>query len=566
MAYLSIDTQTGKEKQGFLPATQKNAERIVSMMEESDAVVGHNIRFDAKVLRRQFGLDLPWSKVHDSMIMARLANDQEPSLSLLGLSLRYLHYTGVQDLRILEYAKTHKLHGDYSKIPKELLSQYTLKQLANTAILFARWYDFLNQNMPELYAVEQKLPEVLLDLEDIGMVVDKDKAKIATVFYDGIIEKTKEELRKLGAPDTLNLNSTDQLAKFLEGRGVILPKLQSGKISTSASSLLNALGIDPAIAVILEYRHAQKLKSTYVESMFKEAEELPNGSFVIHASHSQVGTQTGRFSSSSPNMENLPHEESTGKFIKDMFLSREGYETFSVDFSSLQLIIAGGLSNDLRMIELAEAGTLHDETKLMLFGEGDPEKAKAQRTFAKSMNFAILFGAGIGKVALMLALAETGAKASGTVGFSLVTTKHREEARRMLTRWKEEFKGVWAYRNNLLYQLEHRGFCEDPFGRRHHIPRQHAYKCLVSQIQGVEGMFCKSAMVDLHEFLVRPKKGDLLNVVHDEITFQIKKEHVKKCLGPCIDIMKSQAENRLPVHLGVKCSKWENSWGTTKEI
>jgi len=171
LAWLEVDTEDGTTHEHFGPANESSAAELRDRMCRADVVIGHNIKFDAKLLRRQFGINLPWERCYDTLLMARLANDQEPSLSLLGLSLRYLSYNGVQDLKILDYNKGHKLKGNYSLIPKDILAAYTMRQLQNTLCLFARWHDYLSTTCTELYRIEMRLPEVLMAMEDRGIVM-----------------------------------------------------------------------------------------------------------------------------------------------------------------------------------------------------------------------------------------------------------------------------------------------------------------------------------------------------------------------------------------------------------
>lgn len=575
LAWFSIDTQTGTTDGGFVKANQKSADHLRDLMEDHDAVVLHNAKHDAALLRRQFGVEMPWTKTHDTLIMARLAYDQEASLSLLGLSIKYLGYNGAADLRILELAKKMKVKGNYDLLPMDKLQVYTMRQLHNVACLFSRYYDHLNQTMPDLYRIEQAIPEVLLDMEARGIILSKFMANKARKFYESCIEAAKEKLFELGGNRNPNskgkwwYNSNAQVAAFLEGRGIRLPKLQSGAFAVSAPALLNVLGEDPAIGVLLELRHAQKLLATYVEGMLEEAEVLADGSLLLHPNYSQAGTKLGRLSSSNPNLQNVPREEGDAKPIKDMIVGREGFDTFSADYKGLQLVIAAGLCGDETMKNLAETGDLHGETTKAIFT--DPDGSKGQRTMAKNINFGMIFGAGVGKVAFMLAVAEydfKGAKSPSAASlFEKVEHRHRVEARALIEKWKGMFPGLWKYRNLLLYQLEHFGFIEDPMGRRHFVPRKEAYAVVVNNVQGLEAGFAKGAMRDMHE-LYRPYKGaaNLLLQTHDEISFEIHKDLTKKLLPLSLLAMESQAENRLPVKLEVKCSKWSNSWGTTKEI
>ena len=105
-------------------------------------------------------------------------------------------------------------------------------------------------------------------------------------------------------------------------------------------------------------------------------------------------------------------------------------------------------------------------------------------------------------------------------------------------------------------------------GRRHHIPRPHAYAVVVSNVQGMEANLVKSALLDLHSLFNCYKRdtANLLLQVHDEVVFEVEKASVAKVLRPAVDTMRCQAENRIPVRLDVKCSRWMPSWGRTKEV
>lgn len=583
-------------EQMFEAITPATISRLRRKLAWADACVAHNIRHDAKFLRKDCSIDLPWPKCYDTMVMARLMYDQEQSISLLGLSLKYLEYDGEQDLAVYEYNKRHKCKYNYTLIPDEVLRPYTLKQLELTLQLFAMYWAPCNEICPDLFATESALPPVLVAMEDRGVVVSRPALAKARAEYEAIVAAALEKLQSLGCPaEAIHQkgphkgkrveweNSSKRVGEFLLSRGIKLPKTLAGNVTTSAAILSGLLDADPAVPLIQEIRHAKKLIGTFVDGI---TEKLVGDT--IHVSYLQPGTRTGRMSCSKPNFTQMPHEEGMARPIKCAIRSRKGYMTVSIDFKSLQLRMIAGLANDTTMIEILESGRdLHYETALYVFHK---QATMGQRFVAKAVNFGIPFGAGLKRVSFLMSLPET---ANAYAMSKSVDKEQRWEtipgavahfewlsagkasphdqagcpvckAEAFLAKHHELFPGLWKYRGQLKYELEQVGYIEDPFGRRHFPEPKQWYKRINLMAQGMEANVAKSSMVQCARAL-EGTKSQLLLMVHDELVFEFHRSELH--LIPIIrGIMESQCNGKLPIGLKTKAERWAPSWGEHGEL
>lgn len=237
---------------------------------------------------------------------------------------------------------------------------------------------------------EFRIREAVYRMIDEGVMIDRGRVEAITQRY--LIEQHAIEDQF-----AFNLGSPDQLAHYLYD-DLMLPVSRytdSGKRSTDAEALAEIEELHPSIGTILDHRGLAKMTGTYTKPMLVYADDEDR----IHSSINVLGTVTGRYSSSQPNMQNIPRG-ATNSEVKTLFRARDGYELFEVDLHSAELFVGASITNDIDMIAaLSDPDRdFHDETAIKVFGNADGQN----RTLAKNLNYGIPYGIGAGKFATYL--------------------------------------------------------------------------------------------------------------------------------------------------------------------
>ena len=536
------------------PPTRLICGKVISRLRKAKIVCGHNIKFDAHFLKPYIG-DLPWEKVYDTMVMARLFNDQEEKVSLLALSLKYLDYSGVEDAVV--YLHSKKSEG-YENIPDEVLEPYMRAQLEHTALLFFFFKPKLKGKQASLLEQERKLTRILFEMEERGVLVDINALEEAETFYKEEYKRKEAFLRKLAGKKDFNPLSPRQVADFLKGR-INVPVTLKGNPSTSSSALLPFINM-PEVEAILTCRKTVKMLSSYCQE-FRERLDDNN---CIHPNYLQAGTKTGRLSCKEPNLQNLPRSEGFYLPIRKMLVSREGYRTFSVDYKGIELRVAAGLAKDDKVIKLfVEGKDPHAYVQRVLgLGEG-----KTGRSVAKNLNFGILYGASVSRLSLMIEAAEKGLPAAMGKTTRTASAEYREKANDLLSRWRALFPGIANYVAALKRNLYYKGYVENPLGRRHYLPMKLCYKALNFVVQGTAADIAKLGMIYVDDVFKEHGGGNLLLQIHDEVVVEIEEDRVDELLPLVKDALVASGRKVFPyLPIEVDVEEWTPSWGEIKEI
>jgi DNA polymerase-1 len=376
-----------------------------------------------------------------------------------------------------------------------------------------RLYELLSKQLAE-YGDAAKVAErmewplipVLGDMECAGVELD---VAFLTKFAKQInarLTKLEEQIWDL-AGEKFNIASTQQLKVILFDKLKIesstLKKIKTG-VSTAASELEKLRGVHPIIDLLFDYRESAKLKSTYVDAL----PLLVNPSTGrIHTSYSQTIAQTGRLSSTNPNLQNIPVRTELGREIRHAFVAAKGKVLVAADYSQIELRLAAELADDKPMIEAFKSGIdIHTLTAAEMFGIDPSEVTKDQRSGAKTINFGVLYG-------------------MSPHGLSQATGMDYAESRAFIDRYFELRKGVADYIERIKIQAHAKGYTETLFGRRRPCPdvksnnyviRSAAERAAVNMpLQGTAADMMKLAMIAVAQDL--PKGAHMLLQIHDEL-------------------------------------------------
>jgi DNA polymerase-1 len=327
-------------------------------------------------------------------------------------------------------------------------------------------------------------------------------------------------------------------------------KGKSGTWSTDVNELerLSREGV-PIASLVLEWRQLTKLRSTYTDAL---QQQINRETGRVHTSYSLSGAQTGRLSSTEPNLQNIPIRTEIGRRIRDAFVAEPGFVMLAADYSQIELRLAAHMADVPQLKQaFAEGADIHSLTAQELFGAVNRDT----RASAKTINFAILYG--ISRWGL-----------AGRLGVTA------EEAQMIIDRYFERFPGIQNYIADTLGKVRETGFTTTLFGRKTHFPsiraknqgeRQGAERAAINApIQGTSADIIKRAMVRMGPALERDGLGAvrMLMQVHDELVFEVPEGQVEAASAVIRRVMETAAEPAvtLSVPLGVDIGTGAN-WG-----
>jgi DNA polymerase-1 len=518
------------------------------LTDKSIGKVGHNIKYDYVVMK-QFGIDVT-PIAFDTMVAAFLISPIGRAQTLSQLAYEEL---GISMIDIEELiGKKGKNQLTFNKIAIKEAGQYA----AEDADITLRLYNKLKSELDKIgeltklaKQMEWPLIEVLGDMEYKGVELDVEFLNKLSDKYSTIIEGLQTKIWKI-AGGQFNISSPAQLQKILFEKLKIdstgLKKTKTG-ISTAASELEKLRGKHEIVDMMFEYRELTKLTTTYVDALPKLVK--PDGR--IHTSYNQTIAQTGRLSSTNPNLQNIPTRTEAGREIRKAFVAPKGRVFISADYSQIELRLAAALAKDEPMIKAFKSGAdIHTATAAEMFGVKQSEVTKDQRYGAKTINFGVLYG-------------------MNPHGLSVATGFDYDKAREFIDRYFSLRKGVADYIASVKKFAHDNNYTETIFGRRRPCPdvrssnfiiRAAAERAAVNMpLQGTAADMMKIAMINIHKKL--PKDADLILQIHDELIVECSQEDAKKVGKIVKDEMEKVHKFDVPIEVEVHHG---TSWGSLK--
>ncbi|MFB2876146.1 DNA polymerase I [Floridanema aerugineum] len=509
--------------------------------------VFQNAKFDRLVFRCQ-GINLA-GVVFDPMLASYVLNP-ENSHNLSDLTQRYLGFTIKSYESVVPKGKTI---GDID-IP--VIANYCGMQVYATFQLVPKLREQL-EAIPTLYRllleVEQPLEPVLADMEYVGIRVDIPYLEGLSKQLEPQLEAIEQKARNAVPGETFNLKSPEQLSKLLFETLKLETKKsrktpKKGFYSTDVSVLEKLRGDHPVVDALLEYRTLHKLYSTYVEGILKK---MRPDTERLHTDFNQAITDTGRLSSSNPNLQNIPIGTEFSRQIRKAFLPEAGWLLVSADYSQIELRILAHLSQEPVLVEAYKSNQdIHTVTAKIVFEKEDitPD----ERRIAKTINFGVIYG-------------------MGAMRFSRSTGIKKTIATDFIEKFNTRYAKVFEYLERMKREAIAKGYVETIKGRRRYFNFEggslRAFKgsnpdevdlaklknmgqndaqllraAANAPIQGSSADIIKIAMVKLHEVL-RNYQARLLLQVHDELVLEVPRSEWEE-LQPKI---RETMENALPL-------------------
>ncbi|WP_155973838.1 DNA polymerase I [Streptococcus ruminantium] len=397
-----------------------------------------------------------------------------------------------------------------------------------------------NQQLDLLFEMELPLANVLAKMEIAGIKVEADTLKTMQEENEVLIDQLTKEIYELAGRE-FNINSPKQLGSILfEEMGLPLEYTKKTKTgySTAVDVLERLAPIVPVVSKILEYRQITKLQSTYVIGL--QDAILEDGK--IHTRYVQDLTQTGRLSSTDPNLQNIPVRLAQGRLIRKAFVpSLEDSVLLASDYSQIELRVLAHISQDQHLIEAFQQGAdIHTSTAMRVFGIEKVEDVTANdRRNAKAVNFGVVYG-----------ISDFGL--SNNLGIS------RKEAKAYIDTYFERFPGIKNYMETIVREARDKGFVETLYKRRRELPdinsrnfnvRNFAERTAInSPIQGSAADILKVAMIRLDRALTEAGLATrMLLQVHDEIVLEVPKSELEVVKTMVKEIMESAINLSVPL-------------------
>ncbi|MGQ7355887.1 DNA polymerase I [Streptococcus suis] len=371
-----------------------------------------------------------------------------------------------------------------------------------------------HEQLALFYEMELPLADVLAKMEIAGIKVEKETLQAMQAENEVLIEQLTKEIYELAGQE-FNINSPKQLGTILfEDMGLPLEYTKKTKTgySTAVDVLERLAPIAPVVSKILDYRQITKLQSTYVIGLQEAI--LEDGK--IHTRYVQDLTQTGRLSSTDPNLQNIPVRLEQGRLIRKAFVpSLEDSVLLASDYSQIELRVLAHISQDQHLIEAFQQGAdIHTSTAMRVFGIEKSEDVTANdRRNAKAVNFGVVYG-----------ISDFGL--SNNLGIT------RKEAKNYIDTYFERFPGIKNYMETIVREARDKGYVETIYKRRRELPdinsrnfnvRNFAERTAInSPIQGSAADILKVAMINLDKALTEAGLSTrMLLQVHDEIVLEV---------------------------------------------
>ncbi|MFZ3106439.1 MAG: DNA polymerase I [Candidatus Hydromicrobium sp.] len=403
------------------------------------------------------------------------------------------------------------------------------------------------EKLDKLYwRIEEPLIQVLAEMEYTGVNIDKKYLSSLIEEYELDIGRLEKEIYKL-CGEEFNINSSQQLSEILY-RKLNLPvtkKIKTG-FSTDAGALKAIYDSSPIIRKILDWREKTKLKNTYIDVLpaLIDPEDLR-----VHTTYNQLGTSTGRISSSDPNLQNIPVRTDYGRQIRKAFIPGKGYDLIlASDYSQIELRVLAHLSGDENLLgSFNRKEDIHTRTASEIFGVSYDDVDVTLRRKAKAINFGIIYG-----------MTEYGLKSRLSIP--------EEEAKEYIQKYFDRYPGVKKYLKFLIDDAYKKGYTTTIFGRKRYLKELGSSNVRIrslgerfavnTPIQGSAADIMKlSTVILFNKLKLNNIDSNIILHVHDELVLELKERDLEKIKKIVIESMENCVSLKVKLRVDIKTGK-----------
>lgn len=563
---------------------------VAKILEDSTSEkIFHNAKFDLHFLKN-LGVEVK-GKIHDTQVLARLLLSSEESIrlddlatrlvdpkagdadkilrswirkernrrsKLLTTALREAGYTRKQydawkknneplPPDVLKIEQEIDLNVTYEDVPIEIMEKYATGDVKHTYALFDMFYPIVKRNnLIDIYEKDMRTTLYVFDWERTGMAVDLPYLKQGIKYGEQKLTQLREEINELAGRE-LNTNSPKQVLEIFNERGIPIT-------STGEEMMEEIADKDPLASKIVEYRKHSKIVGTYFKPIYERAK---NTGGRIHANFNVAGPVTGRFSSSDPNLQNIPNHDLGDKLnVRRAFVPTDGHIFVFMDYSQMEVRIMAEYSRDENLTQaILNNEDLHTKTALAIdprakeiyipnvSKDEQTDEFKTLRDYAKRTTFGIFYGMGARTL-------------SENLGVDLLT------ARQYINNFFNMYPGIKQFMDSVQYTAMRRPgrYVVNKFGRVYWGVEGREYALANYLIQGTGADMTKTA-IDRCEQLLKNYRSRIVLMVHDELVFEIAKDEL--FLIPKLQkLMTDFPQFTIPFEVGIDYS--DTSWADVK--
>jgi DNA polymerase-1 len=506
------------------------------------AKLGHHLKYDAHVLLN-YGIHLAGMR-YDTMLESYVWNSVATRHDMDGAALRYL---GVNTIKFEDVAGKGAKQLKFNEVPVERAAEYSSEDADVTLQLHrALWPQI--ESVPALQRLyedmEQPLVPILLNMEHHGVLINRELLEAQSRAIAGQLAQLLA-LAQTQAGVAFNIESPKQLQQVLfeKLQLPVLRKTPTGQPSTAEDVLEELAASYELPRTVLNYRTLAKLKSTYTDKL---PQQINSKTGRVHTSYHQAVAQTGRLSSSDPNLQNIPIRRAEGRRIRQAFIAAPGHVLMAADYSQIELRIMAHLSNDAGLLSAFAADLdVHCATAAEVFGVAVDAVSADQRRLAKTINFGLIYGMSPFGLARQLGI-------------------DRGAAQKYVDLYFARYPGVKRFMDDTRVQARADGFVETVYGRRLYLPdirasnqqlRQAAERSAINApMQGTAADIIKRAMIGVDAWCrLENFPARVVMQVHDELVLEVREDATDKVAAGIREQMAGAAELKVPlrIHIGV---------------
>ena len=520
------------------------------LQDERIAKIGQNIKYDALVFKCH-GIEL--QGIHfDTMIASYVIN---PSLRQHNLDYLAHHYLNHKMLTYKALVGKGKKEISFTEVDVERAMEYSCEDaditLRLTSALGRELQSDMNQDL--FFNMEMKLLPVLIDMEFAGIKIDSRVFGEMSGRFAEQIKGIEEEIYEEAGME-FNIKSPQQLGYVLFEKLRLPVQKKTAKTKTYSTDVkvLKKLSSLPyrTPKLLLRYRTLTKLKSTYLDALVKMVNPSTGR---IHTSFNQTVTATGRLSSSSPNLQNIPVKGEEGREIRKGFVAEKGHCLLAADYSQVELRVFAHYSRDPSFVEAFRIDEdIHTKTASEILGVTKEAVTPDMRRIAKAINFGIIYGMGSQRL-------------SEELGIDNKTAKNYIDA------YYKRYQGVKRYREEMIAMAREKGYVTTLFNRRRYLPEMNHAKQRVraeaermainTPIQGTAADLIKKAMINIHNRLRRESlKTKMILQVHDELVFEVPEDEIDGIRSLVREEMEGVHPLDVPLKVDIKTGRnWDEA-------